>query len=313
MNTRLIIPLTALLLATPAAAHAERVALLPASGVNVHEGYLAASHAVARGHLEKAGYEVVPVSGRHVTGEPGAGDAITAARQMGARYAVVIHIARLGSAAKVKLTAYDAASGRVAYRDQLDAGTPDDMDPVLARLVKGMATGKPAEDTADINTVTQKEADPLRKRKATSVFGLRIGVVVPATRPDSGDEPGIPGMGLFWLYDVRSFLAEVAFDFHAKDGEGDFTFSLGAYRPFSKENTSFYAGGGLRYGSADYGNSYDMSTGVSAYAGVGVLLGRLSTVQIRGEIDYFVNLFEDGDDCCKSRSSGALFNVGIGF
>lgn len=312
MRTRLIIALTALLLAAPVAAHAERVALLPTSGVNVHEGYLAAAHAVARGHLETTGYEVVPVPGNFATNEPSAGDAIAAARQSGARYAVVIYIARLGSAAKVKLTAYDAASGRVAYRDQLDAGTPDDMDPVLARLVKGMATGKRASETADINTVTQKEADPLRKRKATSVFGLRIGVVVPATRPDSGNERGIPGMGIFWLYDARSFLAEVAFDFHAKDEEGDFTVGIGAYRPFNKENTSFYAGGGLRYGSADYGST-SMSSGISAYAGLGVLLGRLSTVQIRGEVDYFVNLFQDGADGDESNSSGLLLNVGVGF
>lgn len=312
MLTRVILSVTALLLAAPTVAHAERVALLPASGVNVHEGYLAASHAVARGHLETSGYEVVPVPGQHATGEPSANDAIMSARQMGARYAVVVHIARLGSAAKVKLTAYDAATGQVAYRDQLDAGTPDDMDPVLARLVKGMATGKPARDTADINTVTEKEADPLRKRRATSVFGLRIGVVIPATRPESGKETGIPGMGIFWLYDVRSFLAEVAFDFHAKDGEGDFTIGIGAYYPFSKENTSFYAGGGLRYGSADYGDS-SMSSGISAYGGLGVLLGRLSTVQIRGEVDYFVNLFQDGEDGYESNSSGVLLNVGVGF
>jgi len=312
MLRRMIVPLTALILAVPSLAHAERVALLPTSGVNVHEGYLAASNAVARGHLEKAGYEVVPVPGQFATGEPTPGDAIASARQMGARYAVVVYIARLGSSAKVKLTAYDAATGQVAYRDQLDAGTPDDMDPVLERLVKGMATGKPASDTADINTVTQKEADPLRKRRATSVFGLRIGVVMPATRPNSGDQVGIPGMGIFWLYDVRSFLAELAFDFHTKDGEGDFTIGIGAYRPFSKANTSFYAGGGLRYGSADYGDT-EMSSGISAYAGVGVLLGRLSNVQIRGEVDYFVNLFQDGETGDEARSSGVLLNVGVGF
>jgi hypothetical protein len=277
-----IILATIFILAVPAVAHAERVALLPTSGVNVQEGYLAATHAVARGYLEKNGFEVVAIAGAHGTTEPDLNQAIAAARQSGARYAVVIHLARLGKTAKVKLTMYDATAGRPAYRDQLDAGTPDDIDPVLARLVKGMATGQSAADTGDINTVTEKEADPLRKLKATSVFGIRIGVVMPTTRPNDGDEAGIPGMGVYWMYDVRTFLAEVGMDFHAKDGEGDFTINIGAFYPFSKQNTSVYGGGGLRYGSADYGDG-GAESGISAYAGVGVIIGRLSTVLLRGE------------------------------
>ena len=302
---------SALLLATTSVAHADRVALMPTSGVNVHEGYLQATHAVAQGYLEKAGYEVVTIGGPHATMEPDYSTAVTAGRQVSARYVVVVHMARLGNSAKVKLTAYDAASGQVAYRDQLDAANPDDIDPVLARLVRGMATGQPASDTGDINTVTAKEADPLRKRKATNVFGLRIGVVMPTTRPDGGEEQGLPGMGLFWMYDVRTFLAEVATDFHAKDGEGDFTVSIGAYYPFSKDNTTAYAGGGLRYGMADYGGGSD--SGISAYAALGALMGRLSTVQLRGEVAFFINLFENGPTEAKATSTGLLVNAGIGF
>jgi hypothetical protein len=302
---------TALLVGVPGAARADRVALMPTSGVNVHEGYLAATHAVAQGHLEKAGFEVVTIGGPHATMEPDYNTAVTAGRQVSARYTVVIHMARLGSSAKVKLTAYDTASGRVSYRDQLDAANPDDIDPVLARLVRGMATGQPASDTADIETVTQKEADPLRKRKATNVFGIRIGVVLPTTRPEDGDEPGLPGMGLYWMYDVRTFLAEVATDFHAKGGEGDFTVSIGAYYPFSRENTTAYAGGGLRYGMASYGG--DSGTGISAYGAVGALLGRLSTVQLRGEAAFFMNLFQNGDSGAEATSTGVLINAGIGF
>ncbi len=302
---------TALLLAIPTAAHAERVALMPTSGVNVQEGYLAATHAVAQGYLEKAGYEVVTIAGPHAQMEPDYNTAIAMGRQTGARYTVVVHLARLGSSAKVKLTAYDNATGQVAYRDQLDAATPDDIDPVLARLVRGMATGQPASDTGDINTVTQKEEKPLRKRKATNTFGVRIGVVMPTSRPDAGDDTGIPGMGLFWMYDVRTFLAEIATDFHATSDEGDFTISIGAYYPFSKDNTTAYAGGGLRYGMADYGGA--SGSGISAYGALGILMGRLSTVQLRGEADFFVDLFQNGPDGEKVTSTGVIINAGIGF
>lgn len=314
MITRILLVVSALMLLLPAVARAERVALLPASGTNLHEGYLQAAQDVARGHLEAAGYEVVTLDGPNGTREPGGSESSAAARSAGAHYAVVVHVTRLANTAKVKLTAYDAATGQVVYRDQLTAGTPDDIDPVLERLAQGMATGRPAEDTADIHTVTQKEEDPLRKRMATNVRGVRIGVVAPLGRP-GGDEDAIPGLGIFWLYDVRTFLADVSIDFHTKDGESDFTIGLGSYYPLSEENTAPYIGGGLRYGAADYGGALaEGASGVSVHLSAGVLIGRLSSVQLRGQLDYFLNLFSERDMAgAGTRSNGLMASFGIGF
>lgn len=313
---RLVVSLALLFIVAPAsAAHAQRVALLPVSGTNLHEGYLQATQDFLRGHLEATGrFQVITVPGPPRAQEVDAGEAVTRAREVGADIAVVCHVARLGATARIRLVAYDARSGQMIHTDTMSAGSPDDIDPALARLARGLAEGKPASETADIHTVTEKEADPLLKQQATSVFGVRIGVVSPVTRAEDGSA-GLPGMGVFWLYDVRTFLADVSIDFHSKDGEGDFTVALGAYYPFSQRNTTFYAGGGLRYGTSDYGDDVDGGSGVSFFASGGVLLGRLSTVQLRGEASYFVNMFEEtsADKNESARGSGLILSVGIGF
>jgi hypothetical protein len=307
-------------LAAPLAAHAETAALLPPSGVNVHEGYLSAAGSLARDYLEENGYQVVvvarppdaPVASIEMSG----GEAVAQAAGAGARYAVVVHVTRLSNSAKVKLTVYDATSNVVFYRGTLTAGSPDDLDAVMQRLVKGLVTGQPPAETGEIDTVTEKESDPLNKVTATSVRGLRLGAVVPFNKPE-GSEDGLPGLGVFWLYDVRSFLADISLDFHSKENAGDFTVSLGAYYPFSRTNTTAYAGGGLRYGFSDYGGSAsDGGSGMSVYAAGGVLFGRMSTVQLRGELGFFQNFFRettftDGPNE-HSRSNGVIVSAGIG-
>jgi hypothetical protein len=111
---------------------------------------------------------------------------------------------------------------------------------------------------------------------------------------------------------VRSFLADITLDYHTSGGEGDFSVALGAYYPFSRTNTTPYIGGGLRYGYADYG--YDGGWGVSAVGSVGVLFGRLSTVQLRGEASFFFNMFEEENfEGERARSAGLLVSAGIGF
>jgi hypothetical protein len=316
MTRHVAIVVAGLMAGLPGLARAESAALLPVSGVNVHEGYLAAASSVARDHLEQNGYAVVVAPGAPGAVEMAGADAVSQARAMGARFGVVVHVTRLGASAKVKLTAYDATSNMVSYRGMLTALTPEDLDVVMARLVKGMSTGQPPQDTADIETVTEKESGALNKVQATSVFGVRMSGVMPLNSPDGAGD-GMPGLGVFWLYDVRTFLADISLDFHAKDDNGDFMVSLGAYYPFSRDNTTMYAGGGLRYGVTEYGG--EGGTGMAAYGAFGLLFGRLSTVQVRGELALFQNFFREreindtGDLVDSSRNTGVLLSGGLGF
>ncbi len=197
---------------------------------------------------------------------------------------------------------------------------------MVARLVKGFATGERAGGNAEIDTVTQKEADPYLKEVATKTFGLRLGAIVPFNRA-GGDIAAGPGLGLFWMYDAREYMAEAFVDFVSTTSGGGggkvqaFDVGLGLYRPFGRKNVVPYAGGGVAYSISNFGGTG--ASGLRFHGAFGVLFGRLSTVQLRGEIGYFVNAYQEaayssydlpaGDGNSKRLSHGPMLTVGIGF
>jgi hypothetical protein len=305
----------ALLLAAPALARAERVALLPATGTNVHDGHLAAATDVLRAYLERTGrFQVALVPSPAEKGvEPTFAQAGEAARAAGADLAVTLRVSRLGGGALVRLGAY-RPDGTLAHADEMNAATPDDLDTVLRRLADGLALGQKARGTAEIDTVTQREAFAYRKQAATNVFGLRLGGMhlmnVASTTMDSAT---LAGGGLFWLYDARTYLAEVSVDLMSGDGAHDVSIGLGAYYPFSRENTTPYAGVGIAYAWTDTGG--EGASGLQVKAGGGFLFGRLSTVQIRADVGWLVNTFEERVSYGGSTriAHGPYLTVGIGF
>jgi len=283
----------ACLVAAPASGRADpqAVALLPASGVNVDAGTLSAAHEVFRGYVEQAGRYVVRVTraGSAAEAEPSPSDAVAWAAEVQAPLAAVLRLTTLGSVLHVRLTVYEAPSGRTVWSDSLPAGAPGDLDPVLKRLAAGWAQGTRAESAAEIDTVTQKEAEPLKKRIATRQRGFRLGAI---RAMDSGlpDEPTAIGGGMYWLYDARSWLLDVTIDYYGGKRLHDFAAGFGGYLPFGKGDFSPYLGGGLRYAFADLDD--DWGGGFQPYVAAGALLGRLSDVGVRLEVSMQWNLFE---------------------
>ncbi|MEK6606388.1 MAG: hypothetical protein AABZ30_01895 [Myxococcota bacterium] len=308
---------------------AETVAVIPFSGINVHPGYLEAAQDLLRTHLAEGGkFQVVPVRGAPTSQEATAAEAVSLARTVGADLAVAAHLTRLAGTARVHVTVYRVSDAQAVRSDTLNAGSPDDIDAVLARLARAIVTGKPARDNADIETVTEKEADAYQKRTATHVFGLRLGAMVPINRAEGGSG-AVPGGSLFWLYDARTFLADVSLLLFAKgddaydndDSSAAIGLGLGAYYPLSRSDLTPYVGGGVHWWHTEFGGRG--AGGLAPHADVGILMGRLATVQVRGELGYFVNTFgeregdayfgSDGSSGEKHYSHGPIMSVGIGF
>src|SRR5215831_9215425 len=177
-----VVSLVVLILTSAAwSATAQTVIVLPATGVNLDDATLQASQDVLRGHLTQTRrFQLV----RSIPGEVGHAEidplaAMEAARSERADLAVALHMTRLGSAVQVHLQVYSAQNGAMVHGDRMVAATIDDVDRVLERLAIGFATGKSAADTAKITNVTQVEAAPARKKTATHVWGLSLGVLVP--------------------------------------------------------------------------------------------------------------------------------------
>jgi hypothetical protein len=293
--------------ATSARAAQTTVALLPTTGSNLAVPQLAAAGDVLRAHLESTrAFVVVRVAGPVGGTEPTAGDAAAAARASGAELAVVLRVARLAETGQAYLAAY-RPDGVLVHTDQLSILGADDLDPALERLAEGLASGRFARDLASIDTVTAREEPPLRKMHANGSFGLAFVALMPMNRPVAdAQQGGAGGLGFTWLYDARTFLADVTVtgalsalsidhdqqEFR-KPENAAFLVSMGAYYPFSKGNASPYLGAGAGYGWTRFGG--ESGHGLQGRVAGGLLLGRLSDVNVKLEVGWFWNAYTERD------------------
>ncbi|HET6282397.1 MAG TPA: hypothetical protein VFH73_15630 [Polyangia bacterium] len=319
----LLLPVTVRASEVLAAVAPARLALLPVSGTNVHVGYLDAARDLLKDHLLATGrFVAITVPGESGTVEIATDQAVQRGREANAELVLVTHLTRLQGVGRLRIIAYRVTDGSVAHADTIGiSGGPDDLDPALKRLADGLASGKPAQQTADIESVTQREADPLLKQSATKVVGVRLGAIVPLSRPAGLDAAAAGGLGIFWLYDARTFLGEIALDLYRGDKATSFDIGIGGFYPFSRGNITPYLGSALSYSITDFGGAG--ANGLRIQPTFGVLFGRLSTVQVRGQVGYFFNTFGERDgasafgevpsSASKTYAHGPAMTIGLGF
>jgi hypothetical protein len=313
----------------PAAARAGggTVALLAPTGDNLAPAILQASRELLKDHLQRTGvYTVVePPATEAVSNiEPSPQQAGAQAATLGASQALVVRITHIGTTARVRLTAYTAGTAQVAYWDSiLVTGGPEELDVAFQRLVHAMQLGKPVRDSAELETVTDKEMQTLNKRNANKSFGIHLMTFLPfSTAGDSFN--AVPGGGLFWLYDARTWMADLSLDIGGGTGRVFYSAAIGGYYPFLREDFTPYVGGVVRWAYMDFGGSG--ASGIVFQPTAGILLGRLSSVQLRADLGYFINSFgeygtttsiQGGQQVMttsgKHYAHGLVVNVGIGF
>jgi hypothetical protein len=305
------------------------VALLPPTGDNVAPAILQASRELLKDHLLRTGaYNVVepPPTTEPATTEPTPAQAAAAATALGAAQAIVVRVVHIGSSARIRLTAYAAGSGQVVYWDSLAVtGGPDELDVVFQRLAHAMQTGRPVRDSGEIDTVTDKEMESYGKRQANKVFGLHLLMLAPFNTANGSSQP-LGGGGLFWLYDARTWMADVSLDIGGGGGRSLYSAAIGGYYPLLREDFTPYFGGVARWAYMDFGGSG--GSGLSLQPTAGILLGRASSVQLRADVGYFINTFgeyptttvtngQTGQTTTTSgdqhHSHGIVLTVGLGF
>jgi hypothetical protein len=294
-------------MAAPAAAGSP-IALAPTKGVSVHQDFIDAVNALALNTLEEAKEEVIDLTSLD------AENFLDVATKEGAQRILRLDMIRLGE--RVKLSArLMNSSGETIARQSLAAGTPDDLDKVVARLIRAVISGQLVNENQSIYDVTEEEEARLKKKQATNYFGLTLGALTHFATP--GDEDAFnPGLGVFWLYDPRTFLAEI--DFHWYIPKGDSTsinLGLSGYYPLTRGDICPYVGGGLSFAvrasdnSAGDNESGQEGYGLSANIGAGILMGRTSSVTLRADIRFFQDTFKTGN----TAANGLTYNIGIGF
>jgi hypothetical protein len=315
----------------------QTVAVLPPTGDNVAPELLRAARDILKDHLQRTGtYAVIepqlppplppppgaPPPPAAQSDEPTAMDAARLGAAVGAELTIVLRLTHFGSSARLRLTAYSTGTAQVVYWDSiLITGGPDELDVAIQRLVHGMQTGKPVRESAELETVTGKETMTLNRREANKTFGVRISELAPFNAAGNNFDTLTAG-GLVWLYDARSWMADLAVDIGG-GAEGRFFMdaAIGAYYPFLREDFTPYIGGQVRWAELQLGGQG--ASGLVLQPTLGLLLGRLSSVQIRAELGYFIDTFAEQEVASASGttvpappkhfSDGFVFSVGIGF
>ena len=314
----------------------QTVAVLPPTGDNIDPTLLRAARDLLKDQLERAGtYGVVEPAipppavappgmvPSPLTDEPTAAEAARLGSSVGAELSIVLRLTHFGSSARLRLTAYSTGTAQVVYWDSiLIAGGPDELDVAIQRLVHGMQTGKPVRESAELETVTDKETMRLNRREANKSFGVRLTELLPFNAAGQNFETLTAG-GLFWLYDARSWMADIAVDIGGGAQGRFFTdAAIGAYYPFLREDFTPYLGAQLRWAEMTLGGAG--ASGLVLQPTLGILLGRLSSVQIRAEVGYFINTFGEQESVPATYpatpnpspthySQGFVLSAGIGF
>lgn len=298
----MLISAVALALSLSTAAPGGTWAVVPLEGINVHEGHMAAARQVLKDHLASLGQATVAL-------EAGVGDPASAARSKGATAVLRGTLTRLGQKVKVSLTLepLDGASRNAG----LDAGSPEDLDPVLMRLARYFVNGEPLAE-ARVSEVTEEESDAFKRKRANSYFGV---VLTGMPARSSGSDAFLAGANVYWLYDARTFMADIEAGFASGQGSSNGAWggvTVGMLYPLLDRDVTPFVGGGVGYGRLEIGGF--SGSGLQIFADAGVIYGRTSSVHFRADVRPFLTTYQLSNWMSSgSVGYGAQAAVGVGF
>jgi hypothetical protein len=243
-------------------------------------------------------------------------------QQLGVDKAVVGSLSRLGEKIIVELRLVDVASGQVEFSDRLASSTVEDLDTVIKRLAKGLASGKTTEKTAEIGMIVEQEAKEPRRRRNFFTVGGKVGYLFP-----SGDSWGGTDklLCLDWVtrYETPDFMVESLvgwrYQVNKENGAYDVPVEFSFFYLPSKSDFTPYLGGGLgihwvaaeRWDDHDtWGNEDDQITNNGLALNIGGGLMGFRTYDFRFIVDLrYTMVFADLGD--QDSHSGISLTFGI--
>ena len=236
-----------------------------------------------------------------------------------------MRLTHFGNSARLRLTAYSTGTAQVVYWDSiLITGGPDELDVAIQRLVHGMETGKPVRESAELETVTDKETMALNRREANKSFGVRLTELLPFNAAGRRLPAGHRGRAVLAvrraLLDGRPRRSTSA---AAPRGASSSTPRMGAYYPFLREDFTPYLGGpdplGRDDSSAARGRAASRPAADGGYAARAALVGadpcrgRLLHQHLRRDASSTRIYPTTGHARATHYSQGFVFSAGIGF
>jgi len=193
----------------------------------------------------------------------------------------------MGKKMIVVLAERQPLDNRPTFSASLTAMNIEELDAIIPRLVESVLTRKPLEATQKIQTVTESEARPFRKKAGEFLWGFGIMVGSPL-----GDSAGSSvGGALRFLYEMPRLRLDL--DIGGMGGQhagGHFDMAIRGHYLFSTSNFSPFIGGGLGLLAIE-DDKHRSGVGASLSANLGVELFRLYRVRLIAEGEALFPLF----------------------
>ncbi len=222
-----------------------------------------------------------------------------------AAYYIIADMSAIGNLLIVNMTMYNASSGKMVWSDALKADELEDLDPVIRLLANALGSETPAGDSGDIYSVTQYNSKELNRREANESWGMTIGGG--ALLGSGIKDPALSGFGIVLSYDVRDLILDLKAELYfGENNTNARRLGINLLKPLSDKDFSMFYGGGFYYGGISYdkdkvntntthwdtyGSPYTNS-GIELEGNFGVLLNRLSSIQLRAMISPTIALYK---------------------
>lgn len=282
----------------------EKVLLFRFRAVGIDEELVDAVTLIFQGALEEEG-RYAPVSAYDVIADYDCYDlycAVPLAREAGLRMAVTGSLTRLGGKIIVRVNLIDAEREETVFSSDGVAQTEEDLDVVLDRLAKGLASGREMESTAEVGLITEHEYDEVRRRESFYSKSFRAGLMWP-TSGSMGGVDRLIAIDFAGQYDTPDFFLSGRSGVRwggdiDEDGGSALDIALleariGKYANRGDFTTFMSAGLGLHWVRAREriddaaGEREDSEIGLALIAGGGFTAFRTYNFQFQIDCDYF--------------------------
>jgi hypothetical protein len=201
----------------------------------------------------------------------------------------------LGDIVIITISMYNTTDGKKVWHNISKALTPDDIDPIMAKMAESLGNPDSASE-GDIYNVTNYDSKELNRIGANKYFGVTIGGGYAFVSGVSKNFPA--GLGIVGSYDMR----DVIFNMKAEAFFSDVTIyyiNIDAIYPLSTGKNSAFLSGAMAYGGINlkkdigtYYNNNNSGGGLLLFAGGGYLINRNSNVSLRFSGNFYTPFFK---------------------
>ncbi|MBU1706731.1 porin family protein [bacterium] len=246
----------------------------------------------------------------------------------GAEFAVYGTLSKLGAKLLVEVNVVKIATAEVTFTDRLPSETTEDLDVIIRRLAKGIATGQKSGATATVENITDAETRTPRRRASFSSWGMQAGYLWP-TGDSWGGVSKMVAIDIVYRYETNKWELEViplsGFRGGGDDDKSAFDwviFDFSFHYFLTPTDVSPYLGGGLGFHSVhaeetipgDWGSETvsDDATGFAFNVGGGVMFFRTYDFRLTADLryEYVAHTFEGLEN---DQASSVMFTIGFAY